>query len=61
MIIAGCVKCDQVETADTDKGIDNSGQPGHAAKQCGDKVKMKKSDESPVDCANDGNGESNAI
>ena len=61
LFCSGRVKCEQIKATDADEGIDDPGQPGHAAKKSSDKVKIEKTNQSPIDSTDDGNCESNAV
>lgn len=55
------VKCQQIESADTNKGIDNSGDPAHIAEKERNQVKAQESHQSPVDGADDDKGKCRKI
>ena len=42
------IEADQIETAYTYECIDDSGEPGHAAEDDSDKIKVEEADQSPV-------------
>ena len=60
-ISVGSIKSNKIETAESYKSINDSRKPAHAAKKKRDQVKIKETDQSPVDSTNDRNGQSNAI
>lgn len=47
------IKCDQVKSADSDKIINDAGNPGHVSENLCYQIKTEKSDQSPVDGAYD--------
>ena len=51
------IKGKEIDPAQSHQTIDHSGNPGHASKKKGYEVQIKKSDQSPVDGADHGNGQ----
>ena len=51
------VECQKVKAAESDKTVDDPGEPAHASKQEGNEIEIEKSDQSPVYRAYDRNGQ----
>jgi hypothetical protein len=47
------IEGEEIESAQSDQTINDTGKPAHAAKEKGNKVEIEKSDQSPVDCTDD--------
>lgn len=53
MFSAVAIKSEQIQTAQTDKVINNAGKNAHIAKEERNKIELKKSNQSPVDGTDD--------
>lgn len=55
------IEADQIKSADSNECIYDSGNPGHIAEYKCNQIKTKQTDQQPVDCTDDDDGESSAI
>ena len=55
------IETDQIKSADTDKRINYSGNPGHIAKNNRYEVKTKQTNQQPIDCTDNDNSKCSAI
>ena len=55
------IEADKVESADSHNGVNDSGKPGHISKYKGHQVKAENTNQQPVDCTNNYNGESSTV
>ena len=49
----GSVEAEQIQTTKPNQCVDDSGNPAHASENQSNQIKVEKSDQSPVDSAND--------
>ena len=49
----GSVEAEQIQTTKSNQCVDDSGNPAHASENQSNQIKVEKSDQSPVDSAND--------
>lgn len=52
---------DQVQTGKPDQRVYNSGEHTHIAEKEADKIELKKADQSPVDCSDDGDDQNGIV
>ena len=54
-------EADQVKTTDPHYCVNNTGDPGHAAEQYGNEIKIKYANQTPVNGSENGNGKNCVI